>query len=79
MAKNKLGLIDYGPRGFSKKPDPLFQEEGKYRQCLKCNKTFLSLGNRICPICSRDNEKVAKRVDAGMPSTTGFTNAPTGY
>ncbi len=44
---------------------PLLQIEKKVRECLKCRGRFMSEGNRICPPCTEDNERIALRGSSG--------------
>lgn len=39
------------------------QPQTKIRYCLKCDKPFLSVGNRICPTCTEENELLCSGVD----------------
>lgn len=36
------------------------------RVCLKCNKEFRSIGNRICDRCHERNKGVGRMVERGM-------------
>ena len=42
-------------------PEPVLETRAKPRKCLKCDKSFNSLGpaNRICPACQRANARIA--------------------
>lgn len=42
------------------------QEAGEIKICLKCDKKFRSMGNRVCPSCTVENENICTGSEVGV-------------